>query len=64
VFLLGGNVKHGRHPFGKVGGFIQPRLGKRMKARRGPLDVMGDHQKVGRVARKAINWPESKPRRP
>jgi hypothetical protein len=51
----GGNAKHGKHKLGKIRGRIDNRLGKRAQAGAGALDVAGDHQKIGRVAREAVN---------
>jgi hypothetical protein len=40
---------------GKIGRGIDNRLGKGSQARAGALHVTGDEQKIGRVAREAIN---------
>jgi len=52
---LGGNAKHGQDKLGKVRGCIDNRLGNGAQARPGALDVAGDHQKIGRVARETVN---------
>jgi len=38
-----------------IGRRIDNRLGNRTQARAGALHVAGDHQKIGRIAREAIN---------
>ena len=42
-------------PFCCVPSNIDKRLGKRTQARAGALHVAGDHQKIGRLAREAVN---------
>jgi hypothetical protein len=48
-------AKHGKDKLGKIRGRIDNRLGNRTQARAGALHVAGDHQKIGRIAREAIN---------
>jgi len=52
---LGRDAKHGKDKLGKIRGRIDNRLGNRTQARAGALHVAGDHQKIGRIAREAVN---------
>ena len=55
AFQLRGDAKHGKHKLGKIARGIEHRLRQRTQASPGALHVAGDHQKVGRVAREAVN---------
>jgi hypothetical protein len=55
AFEVRRDAKHGKDKFGKIGRGIDNRLGNRAQARSGALHVAGDHQKIGRIAREAVN---------
>src|SRR5882724_5212250 len=55
AFELRGDAKHGKDKLGKIGRGIDNRLGNRTQARAGALHVAGDHQKIGRITREAVN---------
>jgi hypothetical protein len=52
---LGGNAKDRKDDLGKVRGRIEVRLSEGTDAGAGALHLAGDNEKVGRVAREAIN---------
>ena len=55
AFELRRNAKDGEDDLREVGCGIEERLGQRADTGPGPLHVAGDNQKVGCIAREAVN---------
>jgi hypothetical protein len=55
AFELRRDAKHGKDKLGKIGRGIDNRLGNRTQARAGAPRVAGNHHKIGRIAREAVN---------
>jgi hypothetical protein len=55
AFELGRDAKHGKDELGEIGRGINNRFGNRTQAGAGELHVAGDHQKIGRITREAVN---------
>jgi hypothetical protein len=55
MFQLGGNAKDSKNDLGKVQCRIKKRFGKQPNASPGPPYVAGNVEKVGRIARQAVN---------